>query len=209
MPFPASWPPRPPSGRRSIRFYVAATATADFEDRAYLLRDALTLLDYAAQVVGFTVGETITGQKSGASAVVTADANTGLTGTLTLSEVNGVFFLSEQVLGDVTGDATTNGSQRTPANTFTSLPEVVSGVPTAVPPTPWGGGHSTEDSPAPMIWANSFRIVNDSEGPLEYSFDGVNVHGVLAAGDTTVYRNRYEAGVAVRGLGVAFWIEAW
>lgn len=36
MPFPTGWPPRVASGTRSIRAYVAATATANYSDRAYL-----------------------------------------------------------------------------------------------------------------------------------------------------------------------------
>jgi len=36
MPFPTGWPPRVASGTRSIRAYVAATATAAYADRAYL-----------------------------------------------------------------------------------------------------------------------------------------------------------------------------
>jgi len=40
MPFPDGWPPRYPSGHRNIRFHVAATATANFADRAYIFIDA-------------------------------------------------------------------------------------------------------------------------------------------------------------------------
>ena len=36
MPFPASWPPRPASGRHSIRFYATGTATANFADNAFM-----------------------------------------------------------------------------------------------------------------------------------------------------------------------------
>lgn len=36
MAFPTGWPPRVPSGLRSIRAYVFATATASYADRAYL-----------------------------------------------------------------------------------------------------------------------------------------------------------------------------
>lgn len=36
MPFPTGWPPRVASGVRSIRAYVRATATANYDDRAYL-----------------------------------------------------------------------------------------------------------------------------------------------------------------------------
>lgn len=39
MPFPTGWPPRFPSGVRSLRFFVAATATASYADRAYLFAD--------------------------------------------------------------------------------------------------------------------------------------------------------------------------
>jgi len=39
MPFPTGWPPRFPSGQRNIRFYIAATATAAYADRAYLFAD--------------------------------------------------------------------------------------------------------------------------------------------------------------------------
>jgi hypothetical protein len=36
MPFPTGWPPRVSSGRRSLRVLIEATATANYEDRAYL-----------------------------------------------------------------------------------------------------------------------------------------------------------------------------
>jgi len=39
MAFPTGWPPRFPSGTRNIRFYIAATATAAYADRAYLFAD--------------------------------------------------------------------------------------------------------------------------------------------------------------------------
>lgn len=39
MAFPTGWPPRFSSGKRNIRFYIAATATANFSDRAYLFAD--------------------------------------------------------------------------------------------------------------------------------------------------------------------------
>jgi hypothetical protein len=46
MPFPAGWPPTPPSGVRSVRFFQAGTATADFADNAWLIGDT----DAEAQV---------------------------------------------------------------------------------------------------------------------------------------------------------------
>ena len=39
MAFPTPWPPRPPSGVRSIRFFVSGTSTANFADNAFLFID--------------------------------------------------------------------------------------------------------------------------------------------------------------------------
>lgn len=40
MAFPTGWPPRAPrSARRSLRFFVTDTATANFSDKAYLFID--------------------------------------------------------------------------------------------------------------------------------------------------------------------------
>lgn len=46
MPFPANWPPRAPSGVRSIRFYVTGTATANFNDNAWLFADDVGANNY-------------------------------------------------------------------------------------------------------------------------------------------------------------------
>lgn len=146
MPLPVGWPPRVCTGRRSIRFYKEGTATALFEDNAYLFVDGLT------------------------------------------------------------------------ANTYTPLPFVAPGsnVTVNVSATPTGTSQIAEDanavngaSPKAMIWSKSIRIFNDSAADLEFSFDGVNVHGVVKPADTALfYWDRFEAGIAVRGLG-AFRVEAW
>lgn len=63
MPFPPGWPPRPPSGMRSIRFFEKGTTTNDFADNAFIFSQqtgASTLVptpiirpgDTAAVVVG-------------------------------------------------------------------------------------------------------------------------------------------------------------
>lgn len=144
MPVPSTWPPRPPSGQRSIRFYKTGALTANFADNCWVF-----------------------------------------------------------------GDAANN------ANPYTPLPPVVSGTtgaPTVVPPSPWGGGQNDPDSPPTMIWAGTLRITVVG-GDLEFSFDPANppviVHGkVLASDRVAVYRNRFEAGIAVRGTGT-FYVEAW
>ena len=72
-----------------------------------------------------------------------------------------------------------------------------------------------EDDALPMAsrrqgWSRGIRIqVSDTAGDsLEYSFDGTNVHGHLDPGESDVYFERTEGGIAVRGVGT-FWIEAW
>ena len=146
MPFPVGWPPRVTTGIRNIRVFQAGTATANFDDSAYLFID-------------------------------------------------------------VTG-----------ANTFSVLPVVQSGddrsryptpAPVAVPPPPTGTGESDLGSPKAMIWSSSILIRNTGGGVLEFSFDGTNVHGSLAASASQVYLGRHEAGIAFRGAGVGFEVEAW
>lgn len=138
MPLPTTWPPRPPSGRRSIRFYKTGALTANFADNAWIFADAANL-----------------------------------------------------------------------ANTYTPLPVVAPGSNTVVNigATPTGTGQTGTD-PAPMIWANAIRI-SVTGGDIEFSFDGTNIHGkVLSAQSTAIYRERLEAGIAVRGTGT-FYVEAW
>lgn len=78
---------------------------------------------YDAQAANFTVGETITGGTSGATAVVTADTDSGATGTLTINQVNGVFVDNETLTGSVTGSATANGAPVYTINTNNRLGE--------------------------------------------------------------------------------------
>ena len=58
------------------------------------------------------------------------------------------------------------------------------------------------------VWSMGIRVAA-TVAPLEISFDGVNVHGRIAAGTEKVYWDRYEAGIAVRGALSVFVIEAW
>lgn len=45
-------------------------------------------------------------------------------------------------------------------------------------------------------------------GDLNISFDGVTDHGFILSGTATVYFDRYEGGISVKGAGT-FHIEAW
>lgn len=67
--------------------------------------------------------------------------------------------------------------------------------------------------PTPMLWSGGgIRVTNLGSGDLEFSFDGVNVHGRLLEDVDMLYTGRIEAGIAVRGvLGTTptFQVEAY
>lgn len=66
-------------------------------------------LDYDAQTANFTVGDTLTGGTSGATAIIMADSDSGTTGTLTLGNIVGAFEDNETITDDSGGSATSNG----------------------------------------------------------------------------------------------------
>jgi hypothetical protein len=113
-------------------------------------------------------------------------------------------------------------------STVQPLPYVAPGSTAAVaigdlttPGTPMGGGTNAHDAdltkpvgqqavPAAYVWCRYLRICNDSGSTdLEFSFDGTNIHGRLKPGEKLDYNTRYEGGIALRGNGAAFRVEAW
>ena len=66
-------------------------------------------ITYTGQSANFTVGATITGGTSGATAVIVADEDAGTTGRLTVKDVVGTFVTAEVITDDETvpGTATT------------------------------------------------------------------------------------------------------
>lgn len=66
-------------------------------------------LAYDAQTGNFTVGATLTGGTSGATAIIQADSDSGATGTLTLESVSGTFQDNEAITDDSGGAAVANG----------------------------------------------------------------------------------------------------
>ena len=68
-------------------------------------------LAYDNQTANFTVGETLTGATSGATAIITADSDSGTTGTLTIRSIVGTFIDNEVITDSATGSALANGSQ--------------------------------------------------------------------------------------------------
>jgi hypothetical protein len=71
--------------------------------------------------------------------------------------------------------------------------------------------YTSEAAPKPQIWANTIVVRNKGAGALFISFDGTNDHGRLLAGEVREFRQRYEAGIAIKGDGATpdFEIEAW
>jgi hypothetical protein len=51
-------------------------------------------------------------------------------------------------------------------------------------------------------------LVRAVGGDLTISFDGVTDHGFVPSGENTLYFDRYEGGISVKGTGT-FHIEAW
>lgn len=66
-------------------------------------------LAYDNQTANFTVGDTITGTDSEQTARITADADGGTTGTLTLRDISGEFQNNEIITGATSGSAQVNG----------------------------------------------------------------------------------------------------
>jgi hypothetical protein len=92
-------------GRRlGLDFY---TCNSRFGDKIY--KTTLPTLLYDTQTVNFTVGLTITGGTSGATATIISDTDGGATGTLELDNITGIFQTGETITDSSTGSAKANG----------------------------------------------------------------------------------------------------
>jgi WD40 repeat protein len=67
-------------------------------------------LNYDAQTGNFTIGRTLTGGTSGATAVISSDVDNGMTGTLFLLNVVGTFQNNEIITDGIGGSATEDGT---------------------------------------------------------------------------------------------------
>jgi len=81
----------------------------------------------------------------------------------------------------------------------------------AAPPQHESPPATQQASPKAQLWANTIRIVNEGLGDLQVSFDGTNVHGYIPASSEVIYRERFESGICLRGVGATptFHVEAW
>ena len=99
-----------------VHFDIRATAEqingGDFAafHVSHAARCAPATLAYDDQTANFAVGETITGETSGATAVITADSDSGTSGTLSLASVVGEFEDNELITDGATGSARVNGT---------------------------------------------------------------------------------------------------
>jgi hypothetical protein len=78
-------------------------------------------LGYDGQSANFTVGKTLTGASSGATAVIIADTDSGATGTLTIRKTNNLVFLDNETITDdnsTPGTAVANGVESVSSYTF-------------------------------------------------------------------------------------------
>lgn len=67
-------------------------------------------LNYDAQTANFTLGAIVTGGTSGATARITAATNSGVSGSLTLQDINGTFLDDETLTDTSAGTALVNGT---------------------------------------------------------------------------------------------------
>lgn len=88
---------------RSI-FHIGCGAIRDFAD-----------LSYDNQTSNFTVGGLLEGQTSGATARISADSDSGTTGTLSLRNIDGTFIDGETITDNSGGSADVNGSISNPS----------------------------------------------------------------------------------------------
>lgn len=123
------------------------------------------------------------------------------------------FYVTDTATADFADKAYMFAEQAS-ANVYTALPTIAPGSKTTVNvPGVAGTGLATPTTagvsgPLAQIWSGNIRITVTGVN-LEISFDGTNIHGLVKAGDSVIYRQRHESGIAVRGNGAVYTIEAW
>ena len=88
---------------------IANVDKGDFEN-TQLRHYKDSYLSYDGQTVNFTLNATLTGQTSGAKALIVGDTDGGTTGILTLKNVSGTFQNDEEIRDNSDGIASVNGT---------------------------------------------------------------------------------------------------
>lgn len=84
--------------------------------------EGVNALDYDAESAAFTVGETLTGGTSGATATIVKVIDSGTTGTLWIGDVtSGPFEDNEAITDGATGSATADGTESALASAITGV----------------------------------------------------------------------------------------
>lgn len=93
------------------------------------------------------------------------------------------------------------------ANTYTTTTKIAPGDTTTVVNV----GSTPGGSDITQICANTIIVTNDGSTEILVSFDGVNTHAVVKQNEVKVWRDRREAGIAVKtaSSSSAFRIEAY
>lgn len=68
-----------------------------------------------------------------------------------------------------------------------------------------------QNQPVPAIWSNTIVIYNNGANEIRASFNGEDDHVIIPAGESRSYRERSEAGIALRSVAGTsdFVVEAW
>ena len=142
------------------------------------------LLPYDAQSTAFTQGETVNGQTSGATGIVTSDQDDGTTGTLVLRNVRGTFTDNENIRNGATVRAVTN----IPSGATTITPVKVS---------PFGTKAGNNFFGARGVWlkqvpgadANNYELTdNNGTRHAPPASIAVTVNGVVSGDRVSVFR---------------------
>lgn len=195
-----------PSGIHSLRFYQTGTLTANFTDNQWLFTSTPVL--FFEEVPNFVPAPNAVNLGPMTATLQHVPLNSSVALTINWNE-NAV-----AKTATLTSPSTIGGTNA--ANLSSASINVTTGVITLTFVT----GHApdagsinvTYTKVSKQGWSKGIRITSttSSSGYVEFSFDGVNVHGRV---DYTIqpsvdFLDRYEGGISVRGTG-NFRVEAW
>ncbi|MEI6420913.1 MAG: hypothetical protein WCP55_01765 [Lentisphaerota bacterium] len=157
-------------------------------DKIHYISQTIT---YGTQTSNFTVGKTITGASSGATAIILTDVDGGATGTITLGSVVGIFITGELITDDnaVVGSATTTSGMTYAITELTNAPK--SGVIVAVGARLYAGvGYKTyysglDDGTNPPFLNWTVTEVATDGGIVSFRNAGT-VRSIASLGDTVI-----------------------
>jgi hypothetical protein len=205
MAFPTGWPTGAPNNSRSLRFYKTGTATANFSDSAWLFFQTDTLynenLVYSPAENGVRLG-----------AFVTTIGADGIVGNAVTSDAITINWTESSVAKTATLTSTSTVGGTNAANISAASINRATGALSIT----FAALHPPDTDSIKLTYRINRRqgysstiMIKAATAALEYSFDGVTVDGIVAIGETLVFRNRYEGCIAVRGNTSVYTIQIW